>query len=377
MAESSAQERTEQPTPKRQQEAREKGQVPRSRELSTTVLLLSSALGLLLMGEFFLQGLAELMRQGLRLERAQIFEPAAAILQFQQALWEALKTITPFLFLTLIAALAAPLLMGGWSFSFQALGFKWEKLDPLKGMKRVFGPQGWMELLKALAKFLLLGGIACVLFWYLGPDLIALGRQGLIPALYQLAHLMGWSFLGLSASLVLIAAIDAPFQHWHHTRQLKMTHQEIKEEHKETEGSPELKARVRRVQREIAGRRMMAAVPQANVVVTNPTHYAVALDYQQDKGGAPRVVAKGADQVALKIRAVAAANNVPVLSAPSLSRALYYNTELNQEIPAGLYVAVAQVLAYVFQLRRYQRQGGIKPASLPDEFPIPEDLRRD
>ncbi|QBQ53505.1 flagellar biosynthesis protein FlhB [Nitrosococcus wardiae] len=377
MAESSAQERTEQPTPKRQQEAREKGQVPRSRELNTTALLLSSALGLLLMGEFFLQGLAGLMRQGLRLERAQIFEPTAAILQFQQAIWEALKTIMPFLLLTLIAALAAPLLMGGWSFSLQALGFKWEKLDPLKGMKRVFGPQGWMELLKALVKFLLLGGVACVLFWYLGPDLIALGQQGLIPALFQLAHLIGWSFLALSASLGLIAAIDAPFQHWHHTRQLRMTPQEIKEEHKETEGSPELKARIRRVQREIAGRRMMAAIPQANVVVTNPTHYAVALDYQQDKGGAPRVVAKGADQVALKIRAVAAANKVPILSAPSLSRALYYSTELNQEIPAGLYVAVAQVLAYVFQLRRYQRQGGVKPTFFPDDLPIPEDLRKE
>lgn len=377
MSDSSAQERTEQPTPKRQQEAREKGQIPRSRELNTTLLLLSSTLGLLLMGEFLFQELADLMRQGLRLERAQIFDPSAALLQFQQAVWTAVKAITPFLALTAIVALAAPLLMGGWSFSFQAVQFKLEKLDPVKGMKRVFGPHGWMELLKALVKFLLLGGVACLLFWRFSPDLIALGQQGLVPALFQLAHLIGWSFLGLSASLMLIVAVDAPFQRWNHTRQLKMTHQEIKEEYKETEGSPELKGRIRRVQREMANRRMMEAVPHADVVVVNPTHYSVALKYEQDKEGAPRVVAKGADQMALKIRAVAVGNNVPILSTPALSRALYYSTELNQEIPTELYLAVAQVLAYVFQLRRYQRRGGVKPSALPDELPIPESLRRD
>ncbi|KFI22202.1 flagellar biosynthesis protein FlhB [Nitrosococcus oceani] len=377
MADSSAQERTEQPTPKRQEEARKKGQVPRSRELSTTVLLLSSALGLVLIGEPLLQGLADLMRQGLQLERAQIFEPKAAILQFQQGVGEAVKIITPFLALTLIAALAAPLLMGGWSFSAQSLGFKWEKLNPAKGMKRIFGPQGGMELLKALIKFLLLSGVGCLLFWLFSPDLIALGRQPFVPAVFQLAHLMGWSLVGLSASLALIAVIDAPFQGWNHTRQLKMTRQEVKEEHKETDGNPELKGRIRRVQREIASRRMMAAVPQADVVVVNPTHYAVALNYEQDKQGAPRVVAKGVDQVAIKIRTVAADNNVPVLSAPALSRAIYHSTKLDQEIPAGLYRAVAQVLAYVLQLRQYQRRGGPRPQPIPNEFPIPEDLRRD
>lgn len=235
------------------------------------------------MGEFLLEGLAELMRQGLQLERTQIFDPKGAVLQFQQRVWEAVKIIAPFLALTLIAALAAPLLMGGWSFSVQSLGFKWEKLNSAKGMKRIFGPQGWMELLKALIKFLLLGGVAGLLFWLFSFSLIALGRQSFVPAVFQLAHLMGWSLVSLSASLILIAAIDAPFQGWNHTRQLKMTRQEIKEEHKETDGNPELKGRIRRVQREIASRRMMAAVPQADVVVINPSHYAVALNYEQDK----------------------------------------------------------------------------------------------
>lgn len=376
MAESDGQERTEEATAKRQEEAREKGQVPRSRELSTVAALLAAATAFLILGDDMMSSLSALMRHGLSLSREQVFDTKAMSLTFINMLVEAVLALLPFFLVMVVVAIAAALALGGISFSAEALAFKWDKLDPIKGMGRVFSWRGVIEMFKGFAKFVLVALAALMLLDVMEGQFIGLGQEALPQGLAHTGSLLSWSFLLLSATLLLVAAIDVPFQLWDHRRQLRMTKQEVREEHKQTEGSPEVKGRIRRMQMEIAQRRMMAEVPKADVVVTNPTHYAVALRYDQEKGDAPVVVAKGADFIALKIRSVAQENEVPVLSAPPLARALYHSTELEQPIPVGLYRAVAMVLAYVYHLRQgpmYNREGEI---TMPD-LPIPDDLRRD
>ena len=371
-----SQERTEQATPRRLQQARERGQVPRSRELNTMGVLLFGSGGLLLLGPGMLEGLMDIMRRALTLSPGQTADAAMLGIMLEEALVAGVKTIAPFLLLVLLAALFVPLGLGGWSFAASALAVKWEKLDPVQGLKRIFGARGLMELAKALAKFLLVAGVSVLLIWSQLDELVALGHKPLSVSLHDAAALVAYSLLLLSAALLLIAAVDVPFQLWQHSRQLRMTRQEVKEEYKETEGKPEVRSRIRNLQREIAQRRMMEEVPKADVIVTNPSHYAVALRYEPEVTGAPRLVAKGADLMALRIRQVGIRHGVAQVSAPPLARAIYFSTKLDQEIPAGLYVAVAQVLAYVYQLRRYRQEGGSAP-TLPAELPIPEDLQRE
>lgn len=375
----SGQERAEQATPKRLQEAREKGQIARSLDLNSTVMLLAAAGGFLVLGGRITSGLLDSMRHNFRISRENVFNPGAMLQLLEQSVADALTALAPFLVLMIVAALLAPLALGGWSFSSEALGFKWEKLNPLSGLKRIFGPHGLMELMKALAKFFVLGTAAVVLLWKMAGDFVGLGDEPLPNALGHVASLLGWSFLALSGTMVLIAAVDVPFQLWNHSRKLKMTRQEIKEEFKETDGNPEIKGRIRSQQREMARRRMMAEIPKADVIVTNPTHYAVALRYDPDKMRSPVVVAKGTDLIALQIRTVAVTHRIPILSAPPLARALHHSTELNHAIPAGLYLAVAQVLAYVYQLKQRQHSGAQydeTPLTIA-ELPIPDELRRD
>ena len=240
----------------------------------------------------------------------------------------------------------------------------------------MFSVQALVELLKALAKFLVILAVALVVLSVDQDDLLAIANEPIEPAILHSLKVVGWSAFWLSCGLILIAAVDAPFQLWSHKQKLKMTKQEVRDEYKDTEGKPEVKGRIRQLQREMAERRMMQAVPQADVVITNPTHFAVALKYDPEKGGAPLLLAKGGDFLALKIREIAQEHKVMVLESPGLARAVYYSTELDQEIPAGLYLAVAQVLAYVYQLRQYQAGKGKRPGPLPD-LPIPPDLRRD
>lgn len=372
MARDDGQERTEQPSPKRLREAREKGQVARSRELNTMVLMLVAAGGLLVLGQGILTQLAGLVQARFVLDRSALFDPKALVPALTETILAALHILAPFLLLLVLAAALGGLLVGGWSFSPQAFGFKWEKLDPIKGMGRVFSLRGLMELVKALAKFLLVGGVAVLLLNHFAGELMGLDSEPLVPALAHAAHLYGWMFLGLAATLVLIAAVDVPFQIWEHGRQLRMTRQELKDEHKETEGHPEVKGRVRSMQRQMARRRMMAEVPKADVVVTNPTHYAVALRYDPKTMAAPRVVAKGADLVAAEIRRLAREHGVTLVEAPPLARALYASTKLDQEVPAGLYVAVAHILAYVFQLRSHR--GTRQEPAPPSDLPIPDEF---
>ena len=364
----SGQEKTEQPTPKRLREARKKGQVARSRELNTMLSLLAGAIGLLLLGDSLFGKLTALVSNGLNLDPKQIRETNMMTATLGDSFMEALLALTPLFIVLIAAAFAGPLLVGGFSFSMKAVAFKLEKVNPLKGLKRMFSVKSLVELVKAIAKFSVVAGVATLLLWNMLGSLLALGMEELHNALSHAGQLGGWAFIVLSAALIIIAAIDVPFQLFQHNKQLKMTKQEIKDEMKESEGRPEVKGRVRQLQREMSQRRMMEEVPTADVVITNPTHFAVALKYDDDGGGAPIVVAKGSDHVAARIRQVAQDNNIVLFSAPPLARALYATTELNQEIPGDLYLAVAQVLAYVYRLNNMVN--GEVP-EMPSDLPVP------
>ncbi len=372
MAENSdGQERTEQATPKRQQDARRKGQIPRSRELNTLAMLMAAAGTLVVSGGHMAAQFADLLRNGLSFDRRAIFSPRGLIDAMDMALGAGLSLVAPFFVISVVVALASSVALGGWGFSAESLTPKFDKLNPIKGLKRLFAVRGLVELLKALAKFLLVGGVGIGLFLHYSSELIGLGYESVEAALAHAGEILARSFLVLSATLILVAAVDVPFQLWDHKRNLKMTKQEVKDESKDTEGKPEVKSRIRQMQREIAQRRMMEAVPEADVVITNPTHYAVALKYDEARMGAPVVVAKGKDLIAREIRERAIAAEVPIVSAPPLARAIFFSTELDQEIPAALYLAVAQVLAYVFQLRTAGRHGGDVPPP-PADIEVPE-----
>ena len=368
----SGQDRTEEATPRRRQQAQEKGQVPRSRELTATVLLLGGTAGLMMLSGYMIEGLSALFREGLALDRQMIFLTDAGLVQLGRLTGAAALVLAPLCALLFLLAAAMPVALGGWSFSAESLAPKLSKLDPIKGLGRLFGPRGLMELLKALAKFLLVGSVGALVLWWELDQLLALSGLPLEQALAQTAWLAGYTLLGVSAATALVAAVDVPFQLWQHNKQLRMTRQEVRDEFKETEGRPEVKARIRQLQAEMAQRRMMEAVPEADVVVTNPSHYAVALKYESQRG-APRVLAKGKDLVARAIRDRADAAGVPRVELPPLARALYAHTRVNEEIPPPLYLAVAQVLAYVYRLRSARNLGTAWPTA-PGSVPVPDDL---
>jgi len=368
------QEKTEEPTSKRLQDARRKGQIARSKELNTMVITLIGGMALVGMSGHLGQELSEIMTQAFTIAREEMFDPTALLRRLVSAVKDALLMLIPFFIVVVAVAIGSSVALGGIAVSGEAMAPKLSKLNPLKGLKRVFSLKGLMELLKALAKFLLVGGATALALWVSLEEFIGLSRMELGPAVSELAALIGGSFILIATTLILIAMVDVPFQLWDHKKQLKMTKQEIRDEMKETEGRPEVKGRIRSLQREMAQRRMMEEVPKADVIVTTPTHYAVALRYDQFSMQAPKVVAKGAELVAANIRRIGTEHNVPVIEAPMLARAIYAHSELGENIPAGLYLAVAKLLAYVFQLRAYAREGGLKPEQ-PGELPVPEELQ--
>ncbi|MCY1418448.1 Flagellar biosynthetic protein FlhB [compost metagenome] len=372
----SSEDRTEEPTEKRRREAREKGQLPRSRELNTLAVLLAGAGGLLLYGAALGDSLLRLMRGSFQLSRETVMNSDSMLQLLAAGGRLAAEGLWPILAVLLVAAIVGPIALGGWLFSGEALAPKFSRLNPLAGLKRMFSAKSLLELFKALVKFIVVLLVALLVLQSDKDDLLAMAHEPLEQAIVHSARVVGWSALWLAASLLLIAAVDVPYQLWDNRKKLMMTKQEIRDEYKDSEGKPEVKAKVRQMQREMAQRRMMQAVPTADVVITNPTHFAVALKYDAEAGGAPKLLAKGNDFIALKIREVANEHKVMVLESPALARAVYYSTELDQEIPAGLYLAVAQVLAYVYQLKQYRAGKGKRPEPLA-EPPIPEDLRRD
>ncbi len=368
-----AQEKTEQPTPKRLADAKRKGQVPRSRELNTMTVMLVGAAAMLLMGGWMLQGL-----QGLMVERlASAGQSGGAggdpISVLADAIGQGVRLVLPLLGILMVAAVGGPAMLGGAVFSAEAARPKFDRLNVLKGLKRIFSAQGLMELFKTLLKFAVLAGLTLALLWSLSGDLLTLGEGSVERGMREVARMVQLAFLVLAGGLVLIAAVDVPFQLWNHFKQLRMTRQEVKDELKQTEGNPELRGRIRRLQQEVASRRMMEQVPLADVVVTNPTHYAVALRYSDRPDRAPRVVAMGQDLVAARIRELAEDHRIPLCEAPPLARALYFNCQLGDEIPATLYLAVARVLAWVMQVRT-ARETGVKAPTQPDVLPVPAEM---
>lgn len=314
------------------------------------------------MGNQVAGGLHGIMAQGLALTRDQALNPEYMLPTLTAIAWAAVKVCMPILGLIMLAAILAPLVLGGWSFSTEALMPKFSRLNPLAGVKRMVSSKAAVELGKALAKFGVVGVIAIIVLHKQTPALLALGAEPTAAAVGHAIRLCGQGLLFVSSGMLLIAGFDVPYQLWQYAQQLKMTKQEVRQEMKESEGSPELKGHIRRMQREIASRRMMQEVPKADVIVTNPTHFAVALRYDEKRMRAPVVVAKGADLIAARIREIAGEHKVPIFEAPPLARVLYKHVDIGSEVPATVYVAVAQVLSYIFQLRTARKDGAPPPS---------------
>lgn len=372
MAENDSGERTEEATPRRREQARQKGQVVRSRELTTAALTIGGATTVWMMGGALIVEIEKLTRTLFQHSAMLNDSPERLLGLFGEATWLAFMATLPLLLVLFVISLASSVAIGGLSFSGEALLPKFERMSPAKGLGRMFGKQAAVELIKAAGKFLVLGVVTALILRHYTDEFLTLGRGGARETLTHALNLLGHTFLLVSLSLLIIVAIDLPFQIWNFNQQLKMSKQEVREEYKEMEGKPEVKGRIRRLQRELAQRRMMQKVPQADVVITNPEHFAVALKYDPAKPGAPVVLAKGVDFIALQIRQIASAHNVQIFEAPPLARALYHTTDIDHEIPEGLYLAVAQVLAYVFSLRQFGPAATRPP---PREYPIPEQYR--
>ncbi|QYY29639.1 MULTISPECIES: flagellar biosynthesis protein FlhB [Cupriavidus] len=377
MSDESDLEKTEPASPRRLEKAREEGQVVRSRELATFIMLMTGVIGLWTLGGTIGRSLDTVMRQSLRFEPATAFDTSRMLSRFANVIWESLLAFMPLLLLFGVAAVAAPLLMGGWTFSTKALMPNFGRMSPMSGLGRMFSVHSVAELVKAIAKSLLVGSVGAWVVWHRLPDAIALMNAPVQEALLHMLDMVLRCCVPVVLSLLLVAAIDVPWQFWEHFKKLRMSKEEVKQEFKESEGDPHIKGRIRQQQRAMARRRMMQEVPKADVVVTNPTHFAVALRYEEGRMSAPRVIAKGTDEVAARIRELAAEHRIPLMSAPPLARALHRHVDLGQEIPAGLYTAVAEVLAWVYQLKHWHYSQGPQPSApsdllVPDELAVPE-----
>jgi len=370
MADTDRHDQTEAATQKRLDEARERGQVPRSRDLSAAAVTLAGGLGLYNLGQLIGGGLLEMVRAAFVLSSTPRDGSGYLLSALGGAATRAVVAVAPLLGLLLAAAVLAPLAIGGWNFSVGALQPRWERLDPIAGLQRMFSLHGVIELLKSLARFLVVALVAVLVLRSQYSQFAALAAEPTRSGIAHALTLAGTAFIALGGALAAIAVVDVPLALWQHNRTLRMSRDEIREETRDSEGSPEVRGRIRRTQQEFARRRMMSEVPRADVVITNPTHYAIALRYDEQRMRAPLVVAKGADLVALRIRELAREHAVPLLEAAPLARALHAGCELGDEIPARLYAVVAQVLTYVYQLR-VARRSGASPPPEPSLSPLP------
>lgn len=369
----SSQERTEQPTERRKKQAREKGQVPRSRELNTMLSLLFGGFGVLALGDQIAGDFIHLIESALTFDRVAAYDKEMLAPRLVGLMVSSLVILAPLFGVLIVGAMVGPLMMGGWSFSPASMAFKLEKLSPLKGIGRIFSAKGLLELVKALIKFCVLSAAAALFFSLTLDKIIVLGAGAPALAFASAVSLLQWGLIAVSSAMIFIVAFDVPFELWNFNRQQKMTLQEVKDEHKESEGRPEVKSRILTLQRELAMGRMMEAVPTADVVITNPTHFSVALKYDGASGRAPVLVAKGRDLIAHRIRNLAEENGVAIYAAPPLARALYASSEIGDEIPQNLYLAVAKVLAYIYQLRT---NGAGDHAVPPQDIEIPQEYRK-
>lgn len=369
----SAQEKTEEATPRRQEKAREEGQIPRSRDLTTSAVLIMGTVGLWVFGGKAADTLLNVLRFNFSLERETIFDPNKMMAQLGSSFFDALWVLLPIFAVLVVAAIVGPTALGGFLFSGKSIMPKFSRIDPLAGLKRMFSLKSLVELGKSIGKVLVVVLVAFLTLSMFESQLLGLGRESLETGVRHSLHISLWATLLISCSTILIAAVDVPFQIWEHSKNLKMSRQDIKDEMKDSEGKPEVKGRMRQMQREMANRRQMASVPKADVIITNPTHFAVALKYDPDTMATPILLAKGIDQTAMKIREIASEYKIEQIRSPVLARAVYYTTDIDSEIPQGLYLAVAQVLAYVFQLRNFRRGRGERP-DFPTNIRVPKDM---
>jgi flagellar biosynthetic protein FlhB len=374
MAEASNAEKTEPASQKRLRQARENGDIPRSREVATFTVLMTAGAGLWMLGGGVVAKLSSAMERGLSLDREQIYNPSVLLERVTADIGGVMLACLPLAVAIMLVAVVSPLLIGGWNFSAKSFMPNFGKLNPLNGLGNMVSTNALVELLKAVAKTLLVGAVA----WYVVMSeinaVVGLAVEPVGAATAHLAGLVARAFLIMVSALGAIALLDGPYQKWHYANKLKMTRQEVIQESKESDGNPQIKGKIRQLQREMAKKRMMSNVPTADVVVTNPTHFAVALKYGEGQRGAPRVVAKGTDEVAAKIREIAKENKVALLEAPALARALYKHTDIDDEIPEALYSAVAEVLAYVYQLRAYTKGTSDHYPDRPGKLPVPPEM---
>lgn len=371
--ESDNEDKTEAPTPQRLEKAREEGQIPRSRELTSLLILLVGVVVLWLGGEAMARRLASLLASGLHFDHSIVNDPNLILGQIILLIKQAMLALMPLIVGVVVVAIIGPVMLGGLVFSPKSLGFKFDKLNPLPGIARMFSAQSAAELLKAILKSVLVGCVAGLFVWRHWPDMMRLISESPMTAMGNALNMVGLCALLVALGVIPMVGFDVFFQIYSHIKKLRMSRQDIRDEFKQSEGDPHVKGKIRQMQRAAARRRMMADVPKADVIVNNPTHYSVALKYEENKMSAPKVVAKGAGLVALRIRELGEEHKIPMLEAPPLARALYRHAEIGQQIPGTLYAAVAEVLAWVWQLKRWRLAGGTRPKK-PENLPVPEAL---
>ena len=373
----SSAEKSQEPTQKRMDSAREDGDIARSKELNTTAILLGGTAAVIAFGGVLAAGLSRIMEHNFVLNRAAFFDTSAMIKQLSDSVMTGFVSLLPIFAVLLLLAFLAPIALGGWNFSIKSIAPKASRMSPLAGLGRMFGTNALVELFKAVAKVIVVAALALLILYINSGAILGTQHESVLPAMVDSVGLIAWSVLWMSCAMILISMVDIPFQIHQHTQKLRMTMQQVKDEMKDSEGRPEVKQRIRQLQYEMSQNRMMSDVPEADVIITNPEHYAVALRYDQSKEDAPIMLAKGADFVAQKIREIGKEHQIPIVSSPALARAIFFNTKVGEEIPGGLYVAVAQVLAYLHQLKQFARGQVKKRPVLRSDITIPDELRHD
>ncbi len=375
MSEKDGQEQTEQATEKKLNEAKEKGQVARSKELATTLVLVASGAAFLAFGDALARALARAMTRLFRLTRDEVFNPDLLLEIVSDITLPLLLPLFGIIVAGFLAAIVGNVLMGGLVFSGESIRPKLSKMSPKAGFKRMMGAQAMVELIKSIGKVAVVVTIVFIVFKSQFFTIMEFSQQPLSISIFAAVSFLSRVFIWLCASLIIIVGIDVPYQYWKHHKELRMTKQEVKDEMKDVNGNPQLKSKIRQMQMDVSQRRMMSDIPDADVIITNPTHYSVALKYEQQGSSAPTVVAKGVDQMAFKIREVGREHEVPVIESAELTRAVYHNTEIGDAIPEGLFVAVAQILAYVYQLEQFRQRRGNRPKPIPKQLDIPDELK--
>ena len=373
MADESA-EKTEEPTSRRLEKARSDGQLPRSIELPVAAMSLGAVGFFSLMGGWLFNGMSQLFVSQLEFDRKITDKAELLPGLFAQAIVDAFLLILPIMLLMYFIAIVSTVLSGGMVFSMGMLAPKFSKLNPLTGLQRIFGTKALIELCKAIVKFVVVGGILLLQVSNHMDELLSLANMDLNQAMAVAGKIIVDACFWLAMGLVLIALADVPIQQYQVHKKLMMSRQEVRDEMKDSEGRPEVKQKIKQRQREMANNKMMAKVKDADVVITNPQHFAVALSYDPNGEGAPILLAKGSDEMARRIREEAKAHAVELFPAPELARALYFTTQVDEPIPEGLYHAVAQVIAYVFSLNQSYAagEGVLKPVPV-----VPENMRFD